>query len=118
MGLLRPLHHLDTFIAGVVAIDRNQWSRSTGMPGRVRLESVVAIDRNTQMAQRIRLATGRASARGNWEKNTPERWGRSVSFSLDPGQPPAAGGRAPYHYVAARLGVVQAAAVSVGSDNA
>jgi hypothetical protein len=49
MGLLRPLHHLDTFIAGVVAIDRNQWSRSTGMPGRVPLESVVAIDRNTHL---------------------------------------------------------------------
>ena len=49
MALLRPLHHPDTFIAGVVAIDRIQWSRSTGMPGRVRLESVVAIDRNTQV---------------------------------------------------------------------
>jgi hypothetical protein len=55
MGLLGPRRHVDTIIAWVVAFDRNRWSRSTGMPGRVRLESVVAIDRNTQMKARIAL---------------------------------------------------------------
>ena len=59
MGLLRPLHHVDTIIAWVVAFDRNQWSRSTGMPGRVRLESVVAIDRKTHWCNYYRYAVAK-----------------------------------------------------------